>query len=143
MPRFVWYANRFAGLHFELVNFSFTAFTAGVNFFSHVKNRLIFYFGIAALSTMIYIVSKSNYTPIFIATLIFSLMLLKSPLRLRKLIYLSYFSILICVLLTLSRSYLVSRRNSIFVSKKLCDFGRKKCYLYSALSAYFCNSILL
>jgi len=102
MPRFVWYANRFAGLHFELVNFSFTAFTAGVILlFSHVRNRLILYFGIAALSSVIYIVSKSNYVPIFIATLVFSIMLLKIPLRLRKLIYLSYFSILICVLLLL------------------------------------------
>jgi len=102
LPRFVWYDSRFAAFHYELVNFSFTAFTAGIILiYSKVKNEVAIYFGIAVLSILIYIVSKSNYVPIFIASVIFSVALLKAPARLRSTIYLSYFVSLIVILLML------------------------------------------
>ena len=79
MNRFVWYHDRFAAFHFELVNFSFTAFTAGIILlYSHFKSRLI-YAGMIFLSIAIYLVSKSNYVPIFICSLVFSLTLYNTP----------------------------------------------------------------
>ena len=98
--RFVWYASRFAAFHYELVNFSFTAFAAGIIvIYSKLKNEIAIYFAFAILSVLIYLVSKSNYVPIFIATVIFSVALLKVPARLKSTIYLTYFTILIGILL--------------------------------------------
>lgn len=100
--RFVWYASRFASFHYELVNFSFTAFAAGIILiYSKIKNGIAIYFWVAVLSALIYLVSKSNYVPIFIATVIFSVVLIKAPARLKSALCLSYFATLIGILLML------------------------------------------
>lgn len=100
--RFVWYASRFAAFHYELVNFSFTAFAAGIILiYSKIKNGIAIYFWVAVLSALIYIVSKSNYVPLFIATVVYSVVLVKAPTRLKSTLCLSYFTILIGILLLL------------------------------------------
>jgi len=107
IPRFVWYQSRFAAFHYELVNFSFSAFTAGIILiYSKVKNGMAIYLGIAVLSILIYIVSKSNYVPIFIATIIFTVVLLKAPARFRSSLYLSYFVFLLAFLIMLPSLFL-------------------------------------
>jgi hypothetical protein len=100
--RFVWYHDRFAGLHFELVNFSFTSFTAGIILiYSHFRSKLTIYLAVILLSIGIWVLSKSNYVPIFIASMAFSTVLLRVPRQLRSTIYLSYFAVLISILLIL------------------------------------------
>lgn len=100
--RFVWYENRFASFHFELVNFSFTAFISGlVLLFFYIKNLKLVVIGISILSFVIYIVSLSNYVPIFLGSLLFSFFLLKSPKWSRKIIFSTYFFSLIIILLML------------------------------------------
>ena len=84
------------------MNFSFTAFTAGIILiYSKIKNGIAIYFWVTVLSALIYLVSKSNYVPIFIATVIFSVVLIKAPARLKSTLFLSYFTILIGILLLL------------------------------------------
>ena len=100
--RFVWYNDRFAALHFELVNFSFTSFTAGIILiYSHFRSNLTILVSVILLSMGIWVASKSNYVPIFIASMLFSTFLLRVPGQLRSTIYLGYFAVLIIILLIL------------------------------------------
>lgn len=100
--RFVWYHDRFAALHFELVNFSFTSFTAGIILiYSHFRSNLMILVSVILLSMGIWVLSKSNYVPIFIASMLFSTFLLRVPGQLRSTIYLGYFAVLIIILLML------------------------------------------
>jgi len=106
MNRFVMYGDsrgvRFAALHFELVNFSYTLFTAGIILlFAYVRNKFYLYLGIILLSVVTYQVSLSNYVPIFMFSIVFSIMLLRTPFKSRRIIYLIYFTVLLAMLMLL------------------------------------------
>lgn len=107
MHRFVIYEDglgpRFAALHFELVNFSYTLFTAGIIIiYTYFRSKLFHYIGMILLSVVVYKISLSNYVPLFVGAILLSMLLLNvSSRRLRKTLYLSFFIIMLLVLLAL------------------------------------------
>ena len=146
--RFVWYHDRFAGLHFELVNFSFTAFTAGIILiYSHFRSKLSIYIGVVLISIVIWVLTKSNYVPIFIASIVFSTVLLWVPRQFRSTIYIIYFAVLISILLILPSLFEYIEKVLFLFPRSSATLGDSnpiyiRLYRHIFAIQYFFNNIL-